>query len=234
VGAPALSSVSFHVLPGQVVGLTGSTGSGKSTTVSLLARLYEFQEGDILIDGQSIRSYNRESLRSGLGFVSQDVMIMKGTVRVNLSIDTTQDDELIIRTAKSTGFLSVMERNQLTLDSELLEHGANLSVGEKQLLAFTRILLRNPSILVLDEATANIDEESEARVQDALNLVMKGRTTLIIAHRLHTLETCDTILVFQHGKVIEKGTHAELLVHRCAYAKLWSKSSRELALSSSL
>ncbi len=222
-GAVALNGVSFEALAGQKIGLTGATGSGKSTTVALLARLYEFEQGEIQIDGTPIRSFNRDSLRSHLGFVSQEVMIIKGSVRDNLTLGSELSDEQIWATAKETGLARVLARRGLKLDSLLLEQGLNLSVGERQLISFTRILLKNPRVLILDEATANIDHAHEKLIQEAIGVVMRDRTCLIIAHRLSTLAQCDKILVFRGGQIVEEGTHEQLLHAGGTYAGLWAR-----------
>ena len=199
-----LDDVSFKVKPGEKVGLVGRTGSGKTTTISLLSRLYPFQGGDIFLDGNSIKDFKRSYLREQIGLVSQDVIVFKGTLRDNVT-DIDMSDEKILDACEKTGLTHVMKRAGLTLDSEILDGGANLSVGERQLLALTRIFIKNPQILVLDEATANIDPFYEELIQGAVFKKMENKTCLIIAHRLDTLKQCDRILVFSDGRLIEEG-----------------------------
>ena len=216
----ALRGVSFHIRPGERIGITGPTGSGKTTTISLLLRLYPLLQGEIRIDGVRIEDIKIEALRGLFGFVSQEVMIVKGSVRDNLLLTHSCVDEVILETAKTTGFFLVMEKRGLSLDSPLTEFGLNLSVGERQLLSFTRILLTNPKILILDEATSNIDAFHEQLVQAAAHTIMQGRTCLSVAHRLSTLSACDRILVFKEGRLEEEGSHADLIARGAVYYEL--------------
>ena len=216
----ALDDVSFEIQVGQKIGLAGQTGSGKTSTVSLLARLYEFQEGHVRLDGVSIREFDRQSLREKIGFVSQDVVIFKGTVRDNLLCGLDLTDEQIEKSCRQTGLWDLLKSSGRDLSSSILEQGANLSIGERQLLSITRVLLRDPAILVLDEATSNIDPSTEKLIQSAVHQVMRGRTTLVIAHRLSTLRECDRLLVFRDGKLVEHGTFETLLAQRGYYYDL--------------
>jgi|LUMW01.1.fsa_nt_gb ABC-type multidrug transport system fused ATPase/permease subunit len=206
-----LRKVSFNISAGEKVGLVGRTGSGKTTTVSLLSRLYEFQSGEILIDDIPLRSIERNYLRDNIGFVSQDVIIFKGTLAENLICERNVSLGAVEKACELTGLKKVMLKNNLSLDSMILDLGANLSAGEKQLVSLTRVLLKNPGILILDEATANIDPFYEKLIHDAVDKIMLGRTCLIIAHRLSTLESCDRIFVFDKGELVEQGDHHELL-----------------------
>ena len=206
-----LRKVSFNISAGEKVGLVGRTGSGKTTTVSLLSRLYEFQSGEILIDDIPLRSIERNYLRDNIGFVSQDVIIFKGTLAENLICERNVSLEAVEKACELTGLKKVMLKNNLSLDSMILDLGANLSAGEKQLVSLTRVLLKNPGILILDEATANIDPFYEKLIHNAVDKIMLGRTCLIIAHRLSTLESCDRIFVFDKGELVEQGDHHELL-----------------------
>jgi ABC-type multidrug transport system fused ATPase/permease subunit len=215
-----LQDLSFKVEPGQKIGLVGRTGSGKSTTVSLLSRLYAHQAGSILIDQLPIEAYARQSLRSAIGFVSQDVMLFKGSLKENLICEAEMSDDFILQACQQTGLSEIMLKNNFTLDSLIEEQGANLSVGEKQLVALTRILLRNPKILILDEATANIDEKYEKLIHHAVDRVMQNRTCLIIAHRLATLKSCDQIFVFKAGRLVEQGTQSELMSRKEVFYQL--------------
>lgn len=217
---PVLDHISLKILPGQKIGLAGETGSGKSSTLALLARLYEFQGGEILLDGFNIREWNREHLRSQMAYVSQDVIIFRGTVKENLLFGVAASDAVVQMACDKTGFSAALRRNGRNIESELLDQGANLSQGERQLLSLTRVLVKNPAILILDEATAHIDPELEKIVYTALEEVMRGRTSFLIAHRLESLESCDQIFVFRNGKIVEQGHHAALLAQRGYYSEL--------------
>lgn len=219
-----LKEVSFRVAVGEKIGLAGRTGSGKTTTAALLSRLYEFQGGDILVDQVPIREIKRESLRSHIGFVSQDVTIFRGTLAENLAFGTSASPEQVMEATRATGLDEVLRARQVGLDLTLLDQGSNLSAGERQLVALTRVLLRDPSLLILDEATSNVDEACERLLQDAVLSVMKGRTCLMIAHRLSTLQACDRILVFRGGEIVEQGPHAELMERQGYYAELLRES----------
>ncbi|MBF0362612.1 MAG: ABC transporter ATP-binding protein [Oligoflexia bacterium] len=205
-----LRDVSCKINHGERVGLAGETGSGKTTMISLLSRLYPFHKGEISIDGVEIGKYKRSSLRRQLGVVSQDVIIFAGTIKENLVCELNLENKQILDACEETGLKSVMYKNNLTLESQVLDNGANFSVGERQLLALTRILLRNPSVLILDEATANVDPYYEQIIHNAIDRVMLNRTCLIIAHRLDTLRKCNRILVFKDGEIVEQGDHHHL------------------------
>lgn len=213
-----LFDLSFDVAAGTSVGLAGPTGSGKTSTVSLLARLYEFQAGEIFIDGIPIRSFRRAGLRNIIGFVSQDVIIIAGTIAENLASGREIPRPTIESSARRTGLVDVLARSGRTLDSIVLDRGADLSEGERQLIALTRVLAAAPTILILDEATAHIDPDLEAIVHHAVETVMAGRTCFIIAHRLQTLQNCDQILVFDKGRIVEQGSPKNLLHHPIAIA----------------
>ncbi len=215
-----LKGLNFRINAGEKVGLVGTTGCGKTTTVSLLSRLYEFQKGELLIDGIDIRSFERSSLRRNIGFVGQDAILFRGTLRENLTINESLSDEEIKKSCDVTGLSKAMALNGHDLDAQVYDGGANFSVGERQLIALTRVLINNPSILILDEATANIDPWYESLIHKAVDIVMEERTCLIIAHRLATLESCDQIMVFDSGRLMEKGTGAELMASKGHYFKL--------------
>lgn len=210
-GGWVLRDLNFHIKAGEKIGLVGKTGCGKSSTVALLSRLYEYQEGEVLIDDIPIRNFDRHALRDKIGFVSQDAIIFKGSLRENLSCDETQTDQYLIEASQTTGLVRALAKEGFNLDMEVLEGGTNLSVGQRQLVSLTRVLLKNPSILVLDEATANIDPHYEEIIHEAVMKMMKGRTCLMIAHRLETLKQCDRILVFNQGQLVEEGPLSELL-----------------------
>ena len=215
-----LKDLSFHIRPGEKIGLVGKTGCGKSSTVALLSRLYEFQKGEVLVDDIPIRNFDRHNLRDKIGFVSQDAVIFKGSLRENLSCDETQTDQYLIDAAKTTGLVRALAKEGFNLDMNVLEGGTNISVGQRQLVSLTRVLLKNPSILILDEATANIDPFYEEIIHEAVMKMMDGRTCLMIAHRLETLKQCDRILVFNQGALVEEGPLSELLTQGNYFYKL--------------
>lgn len=219
-GGWVLKDLNFHISAGEKIGLVGKTGCGKSSTVSLISRLYEFQKGDIKIDDIPIRSFNRHGLRDQIGFVSQDAIIFKGSLRENLSNNDSLTDQELYDAAKTTGLVKSLSKEGFNLDMELLEGGTNLSVGQRQLVSLTRVLLKNPSILILDEATANIDPYYEEIIHEAVMTMMTNRTCLIIAHRLETLKQCDRIFVFNQGELVEQGALEELLLQGNYFYKL--------------
>jgi ATP-binding cassette subfamily B multidrug efflux pump len=220
-----LRGVNFKVSPGEKIGLVGTTGCGKTTTVSLISRLYEFQEGEILLDEISLRDYERNFLRDSIGFVSQDAILFRGSLQENLDPGGSKTIDEVLYSCDTTGLSKVMKKSNLTLESEILEGGSNLSTGERQLLSLTRILLKNPSILILDEATANIDPGYEKIIHAAVDNVMEGRTCLMIAHRLDTLKSCDRILVFEKGEIVEEGSEEELYGKKGHFFQLHNMSS---------
>lgn len=215
-----LKNLNFHIKAGEKIGLVGKTGCGKSSTVSLLSRLYEFQKGEIKIDDIAIRNFERHGLRDQIGFVAQDAIIFKGSLRENLSNTDFLSDQHLYDAAKTTGLVKALSKEGFNLDMELLEGGSNLSVGQRQLVSLTRVLLKNPSILILDEATANIDPFYEEIIHQAVMSMMTNRTCLIIAHRLETLKQCDRVFVFNQGELVEEGPLSELLSQGNYFYKL--------------
>jgi ATP-binding cassette subfamily B protein len=211
-GTPVLRDVSFRIAPGERVAVVGWTGSGKSTVIRLLARLYDVESGRILVDGRDVREWDLGDLRRAVGVVMQDHFLFAGTIASNISLGDPSIDEAAIRRAAravdADRFLSRLPRGY---DEEVRERGSNLSVGEKQLLSFARAIAFDPAILVLDEATSSVDPETERRIQRALEGLLRGRTSITIAHRLATVEGADRILVLHHGALREAGTHAELM-----------------------
>ncbi|HVK61539.1 MAG TPA: ABC transporter ATP-binding protein [Bdellovibrionales bacterium] len=217
----ALDDVSLKVRPGESVALVGRTGSGKSTTITLLQRLYDATSGEVLIDGRPITSYRRGSLRSRIGVVQQDTFMFRGTVAQNISLaDPAISRERIEQAARKARLQEFMETHTGGLDAKVEERGANLSFGEKQLIAFARILAFDPDILILDEATANIDSHTEHLIQEATREVLRGRTSFIVAHRISTIMDCDKIAVLDAGKIVELGSHDELHAKGGLYRKL--------------
>lgn len=217
-----LRDVSFEVGPGERIGLVGATGAGKTTILNLLLRFYDVTRGRITIDGVDIREMPLDELRSLYGLVLQDVHLFSGTVRANIRLGNTEitDDgiERAVRAVHADRFVAALPGG---LDAPVAERGSTLSVGQKQLLSFARALAFDPPVLVLDEATSSVDTETEWLIRDALNTLMKGRTTIAIAHRLSTIQDMDRILVFHKGQLRERGTHQELLAERGLYRRLF-------------
>jgi ATP-binding cassette subfamily B protein len=202
------------------VAIVGHTGAGKTTVTNLLFRFYEPTRGQILLGGRSLATIPKRELRERIGFVQQDVFLFSGTLRENLALmrESIGDDEILEGCAR-TGFDRIVKRLPKGLDTELDERGANLSLGERQILAFTRVFLQRPDLLVLDEATSSVDRESELLLQRASREITKGCSALVIAHRLETVRHADRILVFERGRLIEEGSHAALVRQGGKYAR---------------
>jgi ATP-binding cassette subfamily B protein len=227
-GEPVLKNVSFRVEPGQRVALVGATGSGKTTIVNLLLRFYDVDEGRITIDGVDIRQMDLGVLRSMCGLVLQDVHLFSGTIADNVRLGRTDiDDEAVKRALEAVHAWRFVSRMPAGLSTAVAERGATLSVGQKQLLSFARALAFDPRVLVLDEATSSVDTETEFLIRDALKVVMRGRTTIAIAHRLSTVQDMDRILVLHRGELRESGTHQELLARRGIYHRLYQLQFRD-------
>lgn len=214
-----LNNIQLEVPPGQSFAFVGRTGSGKTTFISLLQRFYNAPENSIFIDDVDITKLKREDLRKHIGVVQQDNFIFRGTLKENITLLNPQiTDASVLSALEKVGYLKLLKRSNRDLNTKIEERGANLSAGERQLIAFARILVFQPDILILDEATANIDSESESLIQKATLEVTKGRTSLIIAHRLSTIRHCEQIIVLENGKIRERGSHLELLELNGLYA----------------
>ena len=220
---PVLKHIAFVAEPGQTIALVGATGAGKSTLVNLLLRFYELGQGggDILIDGRSIRDLSKHAIRSATGFVSQESFLFNGTIRENLLFGrpSAREPEIwsALRAANAAEFVSLLPQG---LDATVGERGIRLSVGEKQRISIARAILKDPPLLVLDEATASVDTETERQIQEALDRLLLGRTSFVIAHRLSTVRHADQILVLDRGQIVERGDHEQLLELDGIYAKL--------------
>ncbi|HKO93481.1 MAG TPA: ABC transporter ATP-binding protein, partial [Polyangiaceae bacterium] len=221
-GGPAvLERVSLEVARGETVAVVGATGAGKTTLISLLLRFYDVDEGEVLVDGRDVRSTPSTALRARFGLVQQDVFLFTGDLLSNIALgDPTPDRERAAAALAKVGAEGLFQ-SRGGLDLAIVERGANLSAGERQLVSFARALYRDPEILVLDEATANVDSETEGVLQSAVEALLTRRTALVIAHRLSTIRRADRILVFHHGHLVEQGTHAELVAAGGIYARLY-------------
>lgn len=220
-GQWVLKGVSFHVYPGQTAAFVGATGSGKSTILSLICRNYDIQKGQIFIDGIEIRNIKIASLRRHFGQMLQDVFLFSGTIRSNLALRGDFTDEEIWQACRYVNADSFICRLKDGLDEEVRERGNNFSAGQRQLLSFARTVLHQPSVMILDEATANIDTETEILIQDSLEKMRNIGTMLIVAHRLSTIQHADNIIVLSHGEIIEQGSHQQLLEKKGRYYQLY-------------
>ena len=221
-GEEILKGISFDLDAGKTMAIVGSTGAGKTTIINLLNRFYSIDSGKINIDQHPIDSYKLESLRTFIGVVQQDVFLFSDSIYNNIVLGNPKiTKEKVYDTIKMVGADSFIDQLPNQLDYKLQERGANLSVGQRQLLAFVRALVYDPKVIVLDEATSSIDTESELLIQNAIDKLMKGRTAIVIAHRLSTIQKADTIVVMEKGKIVESGTHTELLKNKKHYSQLY-------------
>lgn len=223
-----LCEVSFTVKKGQTLAIVGATGAGKSSLMNLLTRFYEFQSGDIVIDGRSIHDIQQLSLRNRMAIVLQDVFLFSRSVAENISLGNENISRASIQAAaEAVGAAEFIEKLPEGYDTQVMERGATLSVGQKQLISFARALAADPDILILDEATSSVDTATEQLIEEAIQTLLKGRTSIVIAHRLSTIQKADNIIVLHHGKVYEQGNHQELLAQNGLYAKLYRLQYKE-------
>ena len=222
---PALNNLTFSIQPGEKVALVGHSGGGKTTLVNLLPRFYDMQQGYILLDGIDIRTLKLTNLRSQFSLVSQDVILFNDTIFNNIAYGLLRNASLseVEAAAKAANAWEFIQQLPLGLQNEIGDRGVRLSGGQRQRIAIARAILKDAPILLLDEATSALDTESEQHVQAALDNLMQGRTSIVIAHRLSTIENADRILVLNQGKIVESGTHHELIATKGYYAKLYQK-----------
>jgi len=226
---PVLEDVSFHADPGDLIALVGHTGAGKTTIASLLSRFYDPVEGAILLDGHDLRELSFETLRASIGLVLQDNFLFSGTIADNIRYGRPDaSDEEVIAAARVSNAHEFIQRLPQEYETVVLERAANLSLGQRQLIAIARAVLADPRVLILDEATSNIDSQTELLVQQALQKLLAGRTSLVIAHRLSTIRAADEVLVLDAGRIVERGNHNELLRKRGHYFKLYQQQFAEL------
>ena len=221
-GAPAVSDVALSIEPGETIALVGSTGAGKSTLAKLVARFYDPSEGSVSVDGHDLRSVTMDSLRSQMGYVPQEAYLFSGTIADNIAFgapDATREE--LEAAARAAGAMAFIDSLPNGLDTEVGERGVQLSAGQRQLVAFARAIAANPRILVLDEATSNVDIHTELAIEEGLQRLLSGRTAIVIAHRLSTIREADRIIVLEHGKIVEQGNHGELVGAGGPYAALY-------------
>jgi ATP-binding cassette subfamily B protein len=228
---PVLENFSLEIKEKESVAFVGHTGAGKSSIANLIARFYEYQGGQLLIDGTDVRDLNLQSYRQNLGYVPQDPFLFTGTVQDNIRYARpSATEEEIVYAATHIGNGEWIKDLSRGLQTEVGSRGANLSMGQRQLIALSRVLVRDPCLFILDEATASVDPFTESLIQDGLNMIMKDRTVIVIAHRLSTVKHVDRIIVLDHGKVIEEGNHDALMAKGGHYANLYNMYFRHQSL----
>lgn len=229
-----LENFNLHIKAGEKVAIVGHTGAGKSTIAKLISRFYEYQDGELLIDNYNIRSLDLENYRKKLSLISQEVFLWNASIRDNLlygvDLDDTKAEEKLQDVLKQVKAMDWIERLEDGINTIVGERGSLLSMGQRQLIAFARILLRDPAILIMDEATASVDPFTEVKIQNATDIILQGRTSIIIAHRLSTIRKCDRIIVLKEGKIIEEGNHEDLLSQGGHYAELYDTYYRHQSL----
>jgi ATP-binding cassette subfamily B protein len=226
-----LKNISFTAMPGETIALVGATGAGKTSIINLLSRFYDINRGEIFIDGVEIKEYELHGLRRNIGVVLQDVFLFSGSIRDNITLSNPEiTDEQIFKASEMVGAFNFINRLPGKLDYKVMERGATLSVGQRQLISFIRAMVYNPRIIVLDEATSSVDTETEEMIQQAIEKVMKGRTSIVIAHRLSTIQNASKIIVLDKGEIKETGTHDKLLAMGGFYTHLYKIQYKEMVI----
>ncbi|MBP7979630.1 MAG: ATP-binding cassette domain-containing protein [Sebaldella sp.] len=223
-----LKNINLNIPAGNTIGIVGHTGSGKSSLMNVLLRFYDYQKGDIVIDGRSLRDYPVQTYRAHVGMVLQDPVLFSGTLFSNITFNNNDvTEERVLEIMSQIGAQNFIDKQPNGIHESVEDMGRNFSVGERQLIAFARVMVYDPEILILDEATANIDTETEIMIQKALNVISQNRTTFIIAHRLSTVKHADQLIVLNKGNIVERGTHEELVEKDGLYAKMYQSQMRE-------
>ncbi|KAB2844707.1 MAG: ATP-binding cassette domain-containing protein, partial [Melioribacteraceae bacterium] len=227
-----LKNVSFKINPGETIAIVGATGAGKTSIINILTRFYDIQNGRILLDGTDIKEIDKRDLRKYISVVLQDVFLFSGTIKSNISLGSENiTEEDVVNAAKTVGAHKFISQLPNQYNEEVKEKGATLSVGQKQLISFARALAYNPQILILDEATSSVDTETEILIQQAIEKLLVGRTSIVIAHRLSTVQNADKIIVMHKGEIREMGTHQQLLAQKGIYYKLYQLQYKDQEIS---